>query len=73
VRSRAPAPDPDVDDSSVQDAQIFLASATRRVRFQDGTQHAIRVPDTVIRISEAEDRPLLMALNLVANQWGTLL
>lgn len=64
--------DPDADENHPQDAQIFLATATRRVRFSDGTQHAIRVPDTIIRIHEDDDRALLMALNTVANQWDTL-
>jgi class 3 adenylate cyclase len=64
--------DPDSDEHHPQDAQIFLATATRRVRFRDGTQHAIRVPDTIIRIHEDDDRALLMALNTVANQWDTL-
>jgi hypothetical protein len=64
--------DPDMDEPSPQEAQVFLATATRRVRFRDGTQHSIRVPDTVIRLHEDDDRPLLMALNVVANQWDTL-
>ena len=64
--------DPDAEVSSPQQAQIFLTTATRRVRFGDGTQHAIRVPDTILRIHEEDDRALLMALNTVANQWDTL-
>lgn len=64
--------DPDTDENHPQQAQIFLATATRRVRFRDGTQHAIRVPDTIIRLHEDDDRALLMALNTVANQWDTL-
>lgn len=64
--------DPDTDEASPQEAQIFLATATRRVRFRDGTQHTIRVPDTIIRVHEDDDRALLMALNTVANQWDTL-
>lgn len=64
--------DPDTHTSYPQQAQIFLATATRRVRFHDGTQHSIRVPDTIIRLHEDDDRALLMALNTVANQWDAL-
>ncbi|TAK76864.1 MAG: adenylate/guanylate cyclase domain-containing protein [Dehalococcoidia bacterium] len=64
--------DPDTNELSPQEAQIFLATAARRVRFRDGTQHTIRVPDTIIRVHEDDDRALLMALNTVANQWDTL-
>lgn len=63
--------DLDTDEICPQEAQIFLATATRRVRFSDGTQHSIRVPDTIIRLHEDDDRALLMALNTVANQWDT--
>ena len=54
--------DPDTDENYPQQAQIFLATATRHVRFPDGSQQTIRVPDTIIRLHEDDDRALLIEL-----------
>lgn len=64
--------DPDSDEITDQDAQIFVATASRKVKFADGSVHTTRVPDAVIRVHEQDEKALLHALNLVANQWDTL-
>ncbi len=65
-------PDPDTDDDTPQRAQVFLATADRRVRFADGSQHSIRIPDAVLRVEPRGNEGLLSALNAVANQWDPL-
>jgi hypothetical protein len=64
--------DPDTDEVTGQDAQIFIATASRKLKFADGSLHTTRVPDAVIRVHERDEKALLHALNLVANQWDTL-
>lgn len=65
-------PDPDTDQHSESEAQIFLSTATRTVRFGDGTLHTVRIPDAILRVKATEDDSLLHALNTVANQWDSL-
>jgi class 3 adenylate cyclase len=64
--------DPDADEPTEQDAQIFIATASRKLRFADGSLNTTRVPDAVIRVRERDEKALLHALNLVANQWDSL-
>ena len=65
-------PDPDTDDDTPQRAQVFLATADRRVRFMDGSLHSVRIPDAVLRVEPRGNEGLLSALNAVANQWDPL-
>jgi hypothetical protein len=65
-------PDPDTDDDTPQRAQVFLATADRRVRFMDGSLHSVRIPDAVLRVEPKGNEGLLSALNAVANQWDPL-
>jgi hypothetical protein len=64
--------DPDTDEATGQDAQIFLATASRKIKFSDGSIQTTRVPDAIIRVNDREEKALLHALNLVANQWDSL-
>jgi class 3 adenylate cyclase len=64
--------DPDTDEAVDPQAQIFLSTATRTVRFLDGSMQTVRIPDAVLRVSAQENDSLMYALNLVANQWDSL-
>jgi hypothetical protein len=64
--------DPDTDEDTPSRAQIFLATAERRVRFADGSLHSLRIPDAVLRVEPTGNEGLLGALNAVANQWDPL-
>jgi hypothetical protein len=64
--------DPDTNEDTPLRAQIFLATATRTVRFKDGSLHPVRIPDAVLRVESAGNEGLLQALNVVANQWDAL-
>jgi hypothetical protein len=64
--------DPDDPEVAEESAQIFLSTANRLVRLDDGTQHQIRIPDAVLRVSAGSDAALMHALNAVANQWDSL-
>ena len=64
--------DPDTNQASESEAQVFLSTASRTVRFKDGTLHAVRIPDAILRVKATEDDSLLYALNTVANQWDSL-
>jgi class 3 adenylate cyclase len=64
--------DPDTDEEVESQAQIFLSTAARTVKFRDGSLHTVRIPDAVLRVSAQENDSLMYALNLVANQWDSL-
>ena len=64
--------DPDTDEAVDPQAQIFLSTATRTVRFLDGSMQTVRIPDAVLRVNAQENDSLMYALNLVANQWDSL-
>jgi len=64
--------DPDRDEATGQDAQIFVATASRKLKYADGSVHTTRVPDAIIRVNDQEDNALLHSLNLVANQWDSM-
>jgi class 3 adenylate cyclase len=64
-------PDLDTNHVSESEAQVFLSTASRAVRFKDGTQHTVRIPDAILRVKASEDDSLLYALNTVANQWDS--
>jgi len=64
--------DPDTDEEVEPQAQIFLSTAARTVKFQDGTLQTVRIPDAVLRVSAQENDSLMYALNSVANQWDSL-
>jgi class 3 adenylate cyclase len=65
-------PDPDTDVVSPSEAQIFLSTSTRTVRWKDGTLHPVRIPDAILRVKASEEDSLVYALNTVANQWDML-
>jgi class 3 adenylate cyclase len=65
-------PDPDTNQASQSEAQVFLSTASRTVRFKDGTLQTVRIPDAILRVKATEDDSLLYALNTVANQWDSL-
>ena len=65
-------PDPDTDVASESEAQIFLSTSTRTVRWKDGTLHPVRIPDAILRVKASEEDSLIYALNTVANQWDML-
>jgi class 3 adenylate cyclase len=65
-------PDPDTDHASEPEAQVFLSTASRSVRFKDGSLHTVRIPDAILRVKATEDDSLIYALNTVANQWDSL-
>lgn len=64
--------DLDTDEHGESQAQIFLSTTTRTVRFSDRTQHQIRIPDTILRVQWPEDESLLQALSRIVNQWDFL-
>ncbi|HEV8353128.1 MAG TPA: adenylate/guanylate cyclase domain-containing protein [bacterium] len=64
--------DPDTDEEVEPQAQIFLSTAARTVKFRDGTLQTVRIPDAVLRVSAQENDSLMYALNSVANQWDSL-
>jgi hypothetical protein len=64
--------DPDTNEDTPLRAQIFLATATRTVRFKDGGLHPVRIPDAVLRVESEGNEALIQALNVVANQWDAL-
>jgi hypothetical protein len=64
--------DPDTDEDVDPQAQIFLSTAARTVKFRDGSLQTVRIPDAVLRVSAQENDSLLYALNSVANQWDSL-
>ena len=59
--------DPDNDIDVEPDAQIFLSTASRNVRFKDGAFQTIRIPDSILRIGSQDDDALVSALNSLAN------
>jgi len=65
-------PDPDTDVASESEAQIFLSTSSRTVRWKDGTLHPVRIPDAILRVKASEEDSLIYALNTVANQWDML-
>jgi hypothetical protein len=65
-------PDPDTDQQTEPQAQIFLATAFRTARFKDGSLQQVRIPDAVLRVEPEGNAALLQALNVVANQWDML-
>src|SRR3990172_8392696 len=65
-------PDPDTDVVSQSEAQIFLSTSSRTVRWKDGTLHPVRIPDAILRVKASEEDSLVYALNTVANQWDML-
>ena len=65
-------PDPDTDVASESEAQIFLSTSSRTVRWKDGTLHPVRIPDAILRVKSSEEDSLIYALNTVANQWDML-
>ncbi len=64
--------DPDDPVVAEESAQIFLSTANRMIRLDDGSQHQIRIPDAVLRVRAGSDSALMHALNAVANQWDSL-
>ncbi len=64
--------DPDLDETVESQAQIFLSTAARSVKFRDGTLQTVRIPDAVLRVRAQEHDSLIHALNSVANQWDSL-
>lgn len=64
--------DPDTDEATEPEAQIFLSTAARTARLKDGTMQTVRIPDAVLRVKSHENDSLLHALNSVANQWDSL-
>ena len=61
--------DPDMDEPGESQAQIFLATVSRKVRLSDGQRRTIRIPDTILRVRSSEDESLLDALGRIATQW----
>lgn len=64
--------DPDNDIKVQAEAQIFLSTANRTVRFSDGTLQSVRIPDAILRVGSQDDEALLHALNSLSNQWDAL-
>ena len=64
--------DPDNDISVHSEAQIFLSSAARTVRFSNGALESVRIPDAILRIGSEDDESLIHALNSLSNQWDAL-
>jgi len=65
-------PDPDTNQASESEAQVFLSTSSRTVRLKDGALYTVRIPDAILRVKATEDDSLLYALNTVANQWDSL-
>ena len=60
-------------DINVQsEAQIFLSTATRTVRFSNGALETVRIPDAILRVGSQDDEALIHALNSLSNQWDAL-
>ncbi len=64
--------DPDNDILVHSEAQIFLSTANRTVRFTDGTLQSVRIPDAILRVGSHEDEALINTLNSLSNQWDAL-
>ena len=64
--------DPGLDEPGEPQAQVFLSTAMRTVRFGDGSRHTIRIPDTILRVRASDDASLLDALSRIASQWDLL-
>ena len=64
--------DPDNDIPVHSEAQIFLSTATRTVRFGNGTIASARIPDAILRVGTQDDESLIHALNSLSNQWDAL-
>ena len=64
--------DPSMDEPGEPQAQIFLSTATRTVRFGDRSRRTIRIPDTILRVRATDDASLLDALSRIASQWDLL-
>ena len=59
--------DPDNDIKVQSQTQIFLATATRTVRFSNGALQSVRIPDAILRISSEDVEALISALNSLSN------
>ncbi len=64
--------DPDNDINVKSEAQIFLSSASRTVRFSNGALETVRIPDAILRVGSQDDESLIHALNSHSNQWDAL-
>jgi serine/threonine protein kinase len=64
--------DPDAADRWPEQAQLFLATATRNARLGDGALHTVRIPDMILRAESPDDEELLRALSRTAKQWDFL-
>ena len=64
--------DPDAVERSPEQAQVFLATATRNARLGDGALHTVRIPDMILRAESPQDDELLRALSRTAKQWDFL-
>ena len=64
--------DPDNDINVQSEAQIFLATASRTVRFGNGALESVRIPDAILRVGSQDDEALIHALNSLSNQWDAL-
>ena len=64
--------DLDTDEQGESQAQIFLATTTRTVRFSDGSRRSIRIPDTILRVRASEYESLVGSLQRIVNEWGFL-
>ncbi len=64
--------DLDTDEQGESQAQIFLATTTRDVRFSDGSRRTIRIPDTILRVRASEYESLVGALHRIVNEWQFL-
>ena len=50
--------DPDNDINVQSEAQIFLSTAPRTVRFSNGTLESVRIPDAILRVGTQDDEDL---------------
>ncbi|MCH7812097.1 MAG: hypothetical protein IH958_05660 [Chloroflexi bacterium] len=64
--------DLDTDEQGESQAQIFLATTTRNVRFSDGSRRTIRIPDTILSVRASEYETLVGSLHRIVNEWGFL-
>ena len=64
--------DPDDDINVQSEAQIFLSTAPRTVRFSNGTIESVRIPDAILKVGSQDDEALIHALNSLSNQWDAL-
>jgi hypothetical protein len=51
------------------DAQLLLATTTRRLRAPDGAPRTLHLPDVIVRARGADDATLVRSLTRVARQW----